>query len=248
MNQKLTIIILTHGNLKTETLNSASFADEIILLNDSRLKKITFKNTNHKTKIINHKLENFASQRNYALSKSTNDWCLFLDSDEIISEKLATEIKNFLKKPTHNGVIFRRLDCYHGQTLNYGEIGQTRLLRLARKSAGKWQRPVHEFWKIKGKTTEFVNPLFHLRHNLTSGFFSRLILYSPLDASALAKEGKPFSYYRLFIFPLAKFFHNYLIRLGFLDGTLGLFHAYLMSLQSLTVRVYQKQEHLYNNY
>ena len=39
--------------------------------------------------------------------------------------------------------------------------------------------------------------------------------------------------------PLAKFIFNYKMKLGFLDGCLGLFQAYLMSVQSLSVRVFQ---------
>jgi len=69
-----------------------------------------------------------------------------------------------------------------------------------------------------------------------------MIRYSPLDAGQLSQENKPFTYWRLQFNPKAKFIQNYFLKLGFLDGYLGLFQAYLMSVQSLTVRVFQWQK------
>jgi hypothetical protein len=63
--------------------------------------------------------------------------------------------------------------------------------------------------------------------------------YAGIDAQVLGKEGKPFSWFRLFIYPSAKFIANYFFKGGVLDGLPGLFLAYLMAVQSLTVRVFQ---------
>ena len=58
----------------------------------------------------------------------------------------------------------------------------------------------------------------------------------------LTIEGKPFSWFRLLFYPLAKFKLNYIFKAGFLDGTAGLFLAYLLAVQSLSVRVFQWQQ------
>lgn len=239
MTQKLTIAILHHQTLPQETINSALFADEIIIIHDQ--------NSNTKAPTINHPkiyvylhpLKDFASQRNFALQKAKNDWVMFLDADEVISKKLAEKITNALNQTDISGYYFHRLDIFYGQTLKFGEIGQTKIFRLGKKEEGQWQRPVHENWVINGKTKCFKKPLLHYRPDLVNGFFNRFLLYGPLDAKSLNKEGKPFSYFRFLFFPLAKFIQNYFLRFGFIDGTLGLFHAYLMSLQSLTVRINQ---------
>lgn len=239
MKTKLSVIILTHQGIDKKTLSSASFADEIIIFHDSKRNQKTPIINNPNIKIYSHPLKNFSRQRNLALTKTKNDWCLFLDSDEIISKKLSQEIITAIQNPVYSGYYLRRHDRYYGKTLAYGEIGQTKILRLAKKTAGLWQRSVHETWKINGKTILLINPLLHNRKVLVSNFFTRFLIYCPLDATALIKEAKPFSYFRLIFNPHAKFVLNYFFRAGIIDGYLGLFHAYLMSIQSLTVRIFQ---------
>lgn len=235
----LSTIILAHQNsyLLRQAIKSASASDEILVIWDAnsvhQVPKIA-------AKIIPHPLKNFASQRNFALNKAKGDWILFIDSDEQISPRLSQQIQSVISKKNFlNGYHIPRLDIFYNQQLNYGETGDIKILRLARRNAGRFSRPVHEKWKLKGKTDHLTAPIFHHRTDLTSSFVNRMIKYSLPDAKQLTKENKPFAYWRVIAYPPAKFLLNYIIKQGALDGLLGLFHAYLMSVQSLTVRVYQ---------
>ena len=224
---RLSAIILTNKQPDDfqPTIKSVAFADETILIRDHP----GF-----------HPLAgDFAAQRNYGLSKAKGDWVIMVDDDEVISEKLATEIKKAISSAQYSAYSLKRLDRYFGQILKHGETGTTKIIRLAKKNAGRFTRPVHEVWQVAGPVGELVNPLFHDRPELVTPFIDRIALYGPLDARELAKEDKPFSISRLLANPLAKFIFNYKIKLGFLDGYLGLFQAYLMSVQSLSVRVFQ---------
>lgn len=236
----LTAVILTKqaDSSLRKNLNLLTFADEILVITD----QIPVKNLSlpKKINILHHSLNhNFAAHRNYALSKAKGGWILFLDEDELINSRLASEIKSAIKNDTLNGYYLPRYDSFYNQTLKFGETGKISLLRLGKRGEGQWIRPVHEKWQIKPPTGKLTNPILHQRQNLTTGFIERMILYCPIDARTLEKENKPFSYFRLFVNPISKFFLNYVLKLGFADGLLGLFHAYLMSLQSLTVRIYQ---------
>jgi glycosyltransferase involved in cell wall biosynthesis len=238
----LTAVVLNHlpAKLLKSTLKSVSFADEVIIIHDpreSRLQRIT-----SQAKVFTRPLKSFASQRNFALKKASSDWVLFIDSDETVSNDLKQEINRAIKSASHQGYLLPRQDIVLGKTLRYGETGQTMLLRLAKKSAGKFSRSVHEKWILKGRVGELKNPLYHFKNNLVSDFIKRIILYSPIDSHSLLKENKPFSYFSLIFKPPVKFVYNYIVRRGIQDGLLGLFHAYLMSVQSLSVRVFQWQD------
>jgi glycosyltransferase involved in cell wall biosynthesis len=239
---KLSAIIPAHksDSLLKQAIASVSFADEVIILwdTDSAEDLPTFSS---KVKVVKHSLnKSFAVHRNFALKQALGDWVLFLDSDEQVSTKLANQIQTAIQKDNKTkGYLILRQDIYFNQKLNNGETGETKILRLARRNAGKFVRAVHESWDIKGEIKELTSPILHYRSQLTTPFIERMILYSPLDATELDRESKPFTYWRLILYPKAKFFQNYILRLGLLDGLLGLFHAYLMSVQSLTVRVYQ---------
>ncbi len=239
----LTAVILTNQEIVNirETIDSVSFANEIILVKDGHpiLPKV-FKEF---TIFFRPLADDFAGQRNYGLSRANEDWVLFVDDDEIVTAKLAEEINRAIKSEKFSGYFLRRLDRYHSQILNHGETGKMKILRLARKTAGRFVRPVHEVWEVKGKKGELHPPLFHERGELVAPFIERMVHYGPIDAKELTKEGKTFSLARLLLNPIGKFFLNYNIKLGFLDGYAGLFQAYLMSVQSLSVRVFQWPKH-----
>lgn len=235
---KLTVAIISKSEkISKQILEAINFADEIILVVDSPKKKT--KQTGN-TKYFYRPLENdFASQRNFALINAHNDWVLFVDDDEYVGTELAREIRELDSNTKYSGFLLRRIDvCFH-QPLLHGETGHTKLLRLAKRKSGKFTRPVHETWNIDGKVGELLSPLYHIKDNFVGGFIDRMTNYSIIDSAALIKENKPFSYLRLLLNPKGKFIQNYFSRLGILDGTAGLFFAYLMSVQSLTVRVFQ---------
>ena len=238
---KLTAIVLNHlpVNKLKPTLESISFADEIIIIQD---KILHFGTVRLSVKIFTKPLKSFADQRNFALKKAKTDWVLFVDSDEIVPKKLAKEIKIAIKNNTYHGYYLNRQDVILGQSLRYGETGSVKLLRLAKKSAGKFSRSVHETWNIQGRVGELKAPLLHIKNNLTNNFIKKITQYGLLDSKELVNENKPFSNFRLLFNPPAKFIHNYIVRRGIQDGLLGLFHAYLMSVQSLSVRVFQWQD------
>lgn len=231
-------IISRKTNLNPLLLKSLSFADEILIVVDSPL-SLPVK-TNRKTKIYHRPLnEDFAAQRNFVLQKAKSDWVLFVDDDEYVGTELAREIKSVLASNKFSGFLIPRLDVVFHQPLLHGETGQLKLLRLARRQAGRFTRSVHETWKITSVVGELASPLYHQKDYFISGFLGRLIHYGPIDAQMLKLENKPFSWFRLIFYPVLKFKMNYFWRGGFLDGLAGLFLSYLMGVQSLSVRVFQ---------
>ena len=238
-------VVLNHLSLKEikPTLDSLKFSDEILIIQDKQ-QPLNFKKLPAKIKLFHRSLStDFSAQRNFALKKAGGDWVLFVDSDEIVSSQLAEEIKVVVQKD-FSGYLISRQDIFYSQPLKHGETGQTKLLRLARKEAGIFTRSVHENWQIRGRVGELNASLSHHKKDLTTGFLERMRLYGPIDGRSLDAENKPFSLFRLLFNPLGKFFLNYIVRRGFLDGLLGIFHAYLMSVQSFTVRVFQKEARL----
>lgn len=241
----LSSIVLNHLSLKEikPTLDSLKFSDEILVIQDEE-HPLDSKTLPTKVKLFHRSLStDFSAQRNFALKKASGDWILFVDSDEIVSPQLAKEIKTAVQKD-FSGYLIPRQDLFYSQPLKHGETGQTKLLRLARKEAGVFTRSVHENWQIRGRVGELTASLLHLKKDLTTGFIERMRLYGPIDSRSLDKENKPFSVFRLLFNPPGKFLLNYIVRRGFLDGLLGFFHAYLMSVQSFTVRVFQKEARL----
>ncbi len=196
--------------------------------------------------------------RNASQSDAGGEWVLFVDSDEIVSEELAREITSLTYKviPAKAGIqngtndgsriksgmtatvgyYLKRRDWMWGKWLKYGETSRVRLLRLAKKNAGKWQRPVHEVWSVDGATGELVNPLLHYPHQNVAQFLDEINRYSTLNARYLYSLGNHVSWWQIFAYPKLKFFRSYIWYLGFLDGTAGMVVALMMSFHSFLTR------------
>ena len=193
-----------------------------------------------KNKIFFHPLINdFSSQRNFGLQNAKGDWVLFVDDDEYVGTELRKEITEAINLDQYSGFLLKRQDVVHHQPLRHGETGNIKILRLGRRHSGRFNRQVHENWDIEGRVGELQSPLYHIKDHFVSEFIPRLDQYGQIDSKILVSEGKPFSWFRLLVYPMAKFKLNYIFKAGFLDGTTGLFLAYLMAVQSLSIRVFQ---------
>ncbi len=180
----------------------------------------------------------FASERNKLLSNSKSDWVFFVDPDEVTSKDLKNEIEEVIKDNSYDGFFVTRRDYMFGKELRYGEFskygwfGNSQLLRLGKRDAGRWERSVHETWKIDGKKGSLKNPLLHYPHKDLRTFIKNINYFSTLHAKALELEGKRSSLLKIIIWPVGKFVYNMVFRLGFLDGMEGFVVALIMSFHS----------------
>jgi glycosyltransferase involved in cell wall biosynthesis len=234
---KLTAVILTHNEegVVADTLESLNFCDELIVVDDFSNDSTARIAKGKGAKVFKRHLSgNFASQRNFGLGKASGEWVLFIDADEKISDGLKEEIVSLINIPANKnaGYFIKRTDFYKDKELKHGECGNVFKLRLAKKDSGIWKRRVHEFWDVKGQKGYLKESLFHYPYKNLYTFVEKLNFYSTLHAKALNEEGKHSSLVKIIIWPTGKFFDNYFIKHGFLDGNVGFLLALFMSLHS----------------
>lgn len=240
-------IVLTKNEAKSlpRCLQSLLWCDEIVVIDNFSTDDTVKISHKYRGQVYQRDLgDDFAAQRNFGLQKARNDWVLFVDADEEVSSLLRQEITAKIQSQTsYQGFYLKRKDFFHGRWLKYGETGQTILIRLAKKNANHWFRPVHEVWQISGPVGYLKNPLLHYHQISLSGFLERINRYTSINAKYLFDQGRRETIFSVVFFPLAKFIQNYFLKLGFLDGFPGLIMAFLMSFHSLAtrVKVWEKQ-------
>ncbi|MDZ7586323.1 MAG: glycosyltransferase family 2 protein [Patescibacteria group bacterium] len=247
---KLSAIILTKNGNDSKfkrAVESVKFADEVLVVKEKS------------------SINDFSGVRNRALDRAKGEWVVFVDSDEIVTAELKEEILYRFRIPPSltdrlrelfvhgswsairragksgmTGYKLRRQDRFLGKWLKYGETANVRLLRLAKKDAGRWVRPVHEVWKVAGNVGELKNPLLHYSHDSIEGMVEKLDRYSGMEGEwrlgKLGRLGELGILIEMVLFPVGKFIQNYIFRLGFLDGMAGFIHAGMMSGHSFLVR------------
>ncbi len=237
----ISAIVLTKNednNIK-ECLDSLSWCDELIVIDDNSSDKTVEIAKQKKARIFIHPLtNNFAQQRNFGLEKAKGDWVFFVDADERVSPALWYEIMQLTNDPISSvaGYYVKRRDVLWGKELLYGEVGKIKLLRLAKKGAGEWKGKVHETWQVQGKKDLLQNVLLHYPHQTMAEFLKEINFYTDLRAQELYEKKVSSSWWSIVAFPISKFVLNVIIKGGFVDGIPGIVFGITMSLHSFLVR------------
>lgn len=235
----ISTVILTKNEQENiqECIKTLGWCDEVLVIDDNSSDGTPKLAKQLGAKVFPHSLDNdFSKQRNYGLEQARGEWVLFVDADERVSPTLRSQITKAIHDSSNfNGYFLKREDKIWGRILKHGETSKVRLLRLGRKGKGKWEKPVHETWNINGAGL-LEAPLLHLPHPSVSEFLTEINFYSTLRAQELYDEGRPSNLFDILSYPLAKFFKNYFLLLGFLDGMPGFVMALFMSLHSFLVR------------
>jgi len=205
-------------------------SDDIVVIID----KNTTDNTAEIAKIFNSRIysrefDNFASQKNFAVSKTAHDWVFSLDADEYSNPNLNSEILKAITNPQFVGYKIPRLNIIFGKAIhhtNWGPKDDTHVW-LFNKKYGTWLGSVHEEVVCQGETGLLSNYKYHDNYRTVEEFITKMNLYTAQEA----KTG------RLYSNPLYDFIRRYFWHLGFLDGWHGLFLSYLMFIYHLTIWV-----------
>lgn len=237
----ISAVVLAHNNeaIIARTLESLGWCDEVLVIDDYSRDATLNLAKKFKAQVFRRYLNgDFASQRNFGLAKAKGEWLFFIDSDEVVSPQLASEIKETIsgRRGAINGYYLKRKDFFLGRWLDHGETSRVKLLRLARKGTGVWTRPVHEIWQVKGEVGKLNHPLLHYPHPNVAQFLEEINFYSSLNAAYLKSQGIKASIWHIIGYPLAKFCLNYFWYSGFLDGMPGAIMALMMSFHSFLTR------------
>lgn len=239
--QLLTALIITYNEEQNiqYVLENLSFADEIIVV-DSFSSDRTFEiaSSFKNVKVIQHTFENFASQRNYTISLASNSWILFIDADERLTQDLQAEIRQVINQKNNISAYYMyRTFMFTTKRLRFSGWQTDKIIRLFKKENAYYnhEKIVHEKLVINGETAKLKNKLIHFSYSTFEDYKHKMIFYGKLKAQEeLAKNTQP-NLFHFYIRPAYQFLHQYLIRLGFLDGKAGLSICYLNAL-SVAVR------------
>jgi glycosyltransferase involved in cell wall biosynthesis len=210
-----------------------ALSGEVIIIDDFSSDNTVNLAKNLGAKIYQRRLNSdFSSQRNFGLKKAKGDWVLFLDADELLSTDLTSEIKRKINMPGIDGYFIARQDVFMGKKMQGGDWGKISLMRLGKKDKGRWERWVHEEWRVNGNTSSLTAVLPHSGHKTLSEFVNKLNFYSKIHAESNFKEGKKPSFIKIIIFPLLKFINNFVFKNAYRDGTHGFVYSVFMSFHS----------------
>jgi len=259
----LSIVIITYNeeyNLE-RTLKALSmlreddFESEIIIIDsgsDDNTEVIARKFTD---KFYFNKWNGFAEQRNFGLDKSSAEWVLFLDADEVITEKLASEVKRVCLEDKYSIAYKVQLKSFYlGKLMKYTWQPDIKL-RLVHKSCKPiWKGDfVHE--KLRFENNEVIigrdtltGYLIHYSYKNLHHQIHKMVKYAKLSAEDSFRKEKKFKLSKLLINPISSFIKFYIIKRGFLDGIQGFIASIIISIYTFMKYAFLKELYLKKNY
>lgn len=251
--RKLSVIIPTKKedlDLAEGAIQSVLWADEIILVDSSFSKESKMLGKKYGAKVLQHEYVYSAKQKNWAIPQAKYDWILLLDSDEIVTEKLAKNIRGMLENgeiENFEGYGIARKHFFFGKFLRWGGRYPLYNVRLFKKSCRYEDRDVHAHIILDKSQVKNIDPknsgdILHFSDRSFSQFFERFNRYSTYQANYIQKvveQGIEINWLKFFtnfyyfkaimkdvwfflpFAPFLRFAWMYFVRLGFLDGREG---------------------------
>lgn len=237
---RITVAILTRNEADRvgAAIESASFADEVLVL-DCGSTDGTVEQAAAADRVLQTDWPGFVAQRNRALAEASGDWIFFLDADERIDTRLAEAIRAAVGGP-HGAYRVVRHNSWLGTPVAHGRFGRDRPVRLLRRGAECIGGGGHEAFRFSGSLGSLEGALHHEPYRDLGEHLATIDRYSALFAEESTQRAR---LHDVVLRPPLHFVASYLLRLGFLDGLVGLQLAWLGSVYVLLkwARLYRKQ-------
>ena len=222
-------ITLNEADVIENFIRQIDFADEIVIVDSfSTDDTVEIASKYDKVKVVQRKFDNFSEQKNFAISQAKNDWVIFFDPDEEVTDSLKDEILEVLKNPSAIAYLVKRQLYFMGKKIRYSGFQTDWVVRLFHKDHCRYNGAlVHETIQTDGKTGRLKHRLPHHTYKSFDDYTGKLHRYSALQARMLYDKGKKPNLSHFLWRPFYRFWHQYLIRLGILDGKEGFILAYI---------------------
>jgi glycosyltransferase involved in cell wall biosynthesis len=227
----VTIITLNEEANIVPCLESARWADEIVVLDSGSTDRTVELARQFTDRVISVTWQGFGKTKNLAVAEARMDWIFVLDADERITPELRQEIQAVLQADgPADGYRVPRRNHFCGRDIHHLGWYPDYSIRLFRKTRGRFnEREVHESVEIQGQTGTLQHPMLHYTYTSISDFVLRMDRYSTLAAQELLKQGKKPRWGELVWRPFFTFLKLYILQKGFLEGRDGYTLAFLYS-------------------
>jgi glycosyltransferase involved in cell wall biosynthesis len=168
--------------------------------------------------------DGYGANKNKGINAAKYDWILSIDADEVPDEDLIKAIYrlNFDDATVVYDIKFR---SFLGKKLiRFGNWGRDHHIRLFNRTRVKWgETMVHETLRLPEDVVikKLDGHICHYSVQNIDEYNRKGVFYARLSAKKYFNTGKRANIFKLYISPIFGFIKNYIVYLGFLDGTEG---------------------------
>ena len=224
---KLSVVIITFNeekNIERCIRSLKGISDEVIVVDSFSTDATEKICIDLGAKFFKHAFAGYIEQKNYAATLTSFDHILSVDADEVVSDRLRDSILAVKKDWKHSSYSMNRLSNYCGHWIKHGGWYPDRKTRLFEKGKGKWggYNPHDKYLPENPNDSELLKgDLLHYSYYSIEGHIAQVNKFSGIGAHSAFIAGKRSNYFKIIFKPAFKFFRDYILRAGFLDGYYG---------------------------
>ena len=227
-DHSLTIVIVAKNEARniTECVASASFADEIVVLDSGSSDATAALATKAGARVVQTDWPGYGPQVARGFRIATSAWVLSLDADERVGDALRAELLAAIRSGGFDGYRIPRLSEFCGRFIRHSGWRPDHTLRLGRRSAsGFTDHFLHAHMTVDGRIGALRESLVHYSYPDMHDVLEKLDRYSSGHARDMLASGASASVGKAVLHGVFAFIRTYVFRLGFLDGAHGLMLA-----------------------
>lgn len=222
---KLSVVIITlnaERKLREVLSQACKISDDVVVVDSGSSDNSLQIAEQFQVKVLKQTWLGYGPQKNFGNKQAKYDWILSIDADEVLSDKLVGELRN-ANLADGNVYSIPFLNHYCGRIIRHGRWRNERHVRLFQKSKVSWNNDgVHEGLLFKNaEIVSLKNPIVHYSMESKDMHLEKAKHYAKIGAEKLFARGKKSSLIKRFANPIFRFFMDYLVFMGFLDGKLG---------------------------
>ena len=235
----ISAIVITYNEASNigECLTSLNWCDEIIVVDSNSTDDTVSIAGEYTQNIIAVDNIPYGEKRNIGIDKATGEWIIWLDADERIPSELKDEISGIINSNSPSEAYkINRKSYFINKFIKHCGWYPDYTLRLFKKSTGIRFNDslVHEKAVYNGATGRLKNDILHYTDRDFEHYISKLNKYTTLSAEELEAKGRKAGFFDIIFRPAFTFLKMYFLKLGILDGYMGLVLCTLSSIHVMT--------------
>ncbi len=184
----------------------------------------------HGARVFLRRWRGYSDQKNFGNAQARYDWILSLDADERVSSELGASLREaFARGPEHDVYDIAFENYFGTRRIRFGAWNPESHARLFDRRLFCWNTSaVHE--GLCGPAVlrrgRLAGAMLHFTVDSRAQLAAKTESYADLFAAKLRQSGRAVGWSKVWLNPAWRFFRDYIVRLGVLDGRLGIFIAW----------------------